>query len=105
MACAGTYLDYLGAMFDRVMGGFITSHAESDASDIAHFIIKTKSSTINERKLYQTRGFSHLREAKRRREAFDVLDRLGWLISTERDSRGRPRGDWNVSALVCTGGT
>lgn len=103
MAYAGTYLDYLGGMFDRVIGGLAIGRAEADAADVARHILKAKPDRLNERELYQTAGFSYLRDTPRRRSAFDILERGGWIHPADHESRGRKRGDWNIAPQLVEG--
>jgi Protein of unknown function (DUF3987) len=94
---AGGYLDYLAAMLDRVTAGLAIGRAEADAAVIARHIIATRSSSLNERALYQRPGWAWLRDRGRRAEALDVLADAGWLRAAVQPGAGRPRGDWQVS--------
>ncbi len=97
VARAGGYLDYLAAMLDRVTAGLAIGRAEADAAMIARHIIATRSSSLNERAVYQRPGWSWLRDAERRAEAMHALADAGWIRPAARPGAGRPRGDWQVS--------
>jgi Protein of unknown function (DUF3987) len=97
MARAGDYLDYLGAMLDRVAAGLALSGAETDAAAILRYILATRPRRINERDLYQRPDWSWLRESARRAAAFAELERCGIVRPATRAGRGRPPGDWEVS--------
>ena len=97
MARAGDYLDYLGAMLDRVTAGLALSGAEADAAAILRNILATRPQRINERDLYQRPDWSWLRGSARRAEAFAELERHEIVRPATRASKGRPPGDWDVS--------
>ncbi|MGE0109154.1 MAG: DUF3987 domain-containing protein [Bdellovibrionales bacterium] len=104
MACAGAYLDYLEAMFERVVGGLAIGRAEADAADIARHIVATRPPTVNEREVYQTNGFSYLRDPQRRKEAFVVLENALWLRPhLDHHGTGRKRSDWKVNPKLMEG--
>ena len=97
MARAGNYLDYLGAMLDRVTAGLALSGAEADAAAILRNILATRPQRINERDLYQRPDWSWLRGSARRAAAFAELERHEIVRPATRASKGRPPGDWDVS--------
>jgi len=97
MARAGNYLDYLGAMLDRVTAGLAVSNAEADAVAILRHILATHLQRVNQRDLYQRPDWSWLRESTRRAAAFAELERRGIMRPAARADRGRPPGDWEVS--------
>lgn len=97
MAHAGTFLDYLSLMFDRVINGLAADQAETDAATIMKHIAGQKPDTLNERELYQSAGFGHFRNGERRRVAFKILERDGWLIQAQTFGAGRKRNDWQVN--------
>jgi hypothetical protein len=101
MARAGEYIDYADSMLDRVLGGVAIGRAEADAAAIARHILARvpaqHRAPLNERTLYQTPGYTWARDAKRRADALDVLDRAAWIRRLSAAGHGRPRGDWQVS--------
>jgi hypothetical protein len=98
MVRAGLYLDYLGAMFDRVTAGLAVGQAEADAAIIARHILAEGLTTLNERALYRQSGWAWLRASERRAEALEVLVKARWLRPpAARPGQGRPAGDWEVS--------
>ncbi len=103
MAHACTYLDYLEAMFDRVLHGLAVDEAETDAVSIMRFIVNNKADLINERTLYQTSGFGHLRKKAPRQAAFNILERDGWIRRAGLALIGRKRSDWEVNPMVAGG--
>jgi hypothetical protein len=103
MAHAGTYLDYLEAMFERVMHGLARNEAEADAAEIMNLIVVKKLETLNERGLYQSLGFAHLRGAERRKAAFAVLEVDNWIKQEQAVRRGRKRADWSINPGVHKG--
>jgi hypothetical protein len=105
IARAGGYIDYAAGMLERVTGGLAVGRGEVDAAQIARRVLaiarrappQARLKPLNERSLYQQRGFGWARDAKRRREAFLILRDAGWVRAAEGNSQGRPRGDWNVN--------
>jgi hypothetical protein len=97
MARVGGYLDYLAAMFDRMIEGFAISRDEADAAAIARHILSTRTIVLNERELYQLQGWSWLRDSGRRANALRVLADAGWMRHPARAGLRRPRGDWQIS--------
>lgn len=97
MAHAGKYLDYLGAMFDRVIGGLAADEAEADAVTIMHFIVNHKRDILNERELYQMTGFGHFRKEDRRKAAFKILEREVWIRRASTTGTGRKPGNWEIN--------
>jgi Protein of unknown function (DUF3987) len=97
IARAAAYLDYAANMLDRVMAGVAISEADSDAAEIARYLIATRPPRLNERSLYQTKGFAWARVPGRRNAALAVLDKEGWIRRPNANGQGRPRGDWEVS--------
>ncbi len=105
MVRAGRYIDYAGAMLERVIGGLAIGRAEADAAQVARHVLAivqgappfARLKPLNERALYQMRGFSWARDRNRRTEAFSVLHEAGWLRPLQVDGQGRPRGDWQVN--------
>jgi hypothetical protein len=93
----GGYLDYLAAMLDRVTAGLAIGQAEADAAVIARYILSVRPTALNERILYQTPGWSWLRDTERRTAAMHKLADAGWIRPATSPGRGRPRGDWDVS--------
>ena len=57
-------------------------------------------SRLNERVLYQTRGFAWARNAERRREAFALLNDAGWVERAPSEGPRKPRGDWLVNPRI-----
>lgn len=110
MACAAAYLDYSTAMFERVINGLAMDVAESDAADVMEYIAPlvlshhagNEPQVINERKLYQSKGYRHLRNSDRRRNAFKVLERYGWVQQVPTVSTGRQKGDWITNPQLKT---
>ena len=111
VARAGGYIDYAAAMFERVIAGLAITRAQADAAQIARHLLAiaqaapphSRLKPLNERNLYQTRGFSWARDERRRAEAFAVLRDAGWLRLPQADGHGRPRGDWQVNPRVFEG--
>jgi hypothetical protein len=105
---AGGYIDYAATMLERTIGGLAIGRAEADAAQIARHMLAVaqrapplaRLKPLNERALYQTRGFTWARETKRRTEAFLVLQKAGWVRSRQADGYGRPRGDWEVNPRI-----
>ncbi len=105
---AGGYMDYASAMFERVIAGLAISHAQADAAQIARHVLaiiraaplRARLKPLNERSLYQRRGFAWARDAKRRADAFRVLQDDGWLRAAQTDNQGSPRGDWQINPLL-----
>jgi hypothetical protein len=105
---ASRYIDYAAAMLERVIGGLAIGRAEADAAQIARHVLTiaqgspqdTRLKVLNERELYQQCGFAWARAAKRRAEAFAVLQKAGWVRASEGDGKGRPRGDWEVNPRI-----
>jgi hypothetical protein len=104
---AGGFIDYAAAMLERVIGGLAISRAEADAAQIARYLLAIGKKTshvspkpLNERTLYQMRGFTWARDRKRRAEALAMLCDSGWLRPAQTDSQGRPRGDWEVNPRI-----
>jgi hypothetical protein len=97
MARAGDYLDYLGAVLDRVTAGLAIGRAEADAATILRHVLATRPQRVNERDLYQRPGWSWLRDSARRTEVFVALESRGIVRPVARIGSGRPPGDWDVS--------
>jgi hypothetical protein len=95
-------------MLERVIGGLAIGRAEADAARIARHVLTiakgapphARLKPLNERELYQKRGFTWARDEKHRAEAFAVLRNAGWLKSLRADGDGRPRGDWQVNPRI-----
>jgi hypothetical protein len=100
MARAGAYLDYAEQMFERVTAGLLIEQAQADAAVIARHLRRSRIETLNERQLYQTRGFAFLRDRCRREAAFKVLFEAGWIRRAKDAGVGRSRGDWEVNPEV-----
>jgi hypothetical protein len=101
IARAGGFIDYIVAMFEHVIAGIAVTRAQADAAQVARHILSTARRAqphvrLNERSLYQQRGFAWAREAQRRADAFSILRDAGWVRLSETDGHGRPRGDWEV---------
>jgi hypothetical protein len=98
---AGKYLDYAGAMLDRITAGLAIGRAEADAAAIARHLLATRASRLNERQLYQTARFSWVRDAERRNAALRMLEQECWIRRPgTANHAGRRRGDWDVSPLL-----
>jgi hypothetical protein len=97
VARAGGYIDYLGAMLDRITAGLAIGRAEADAAVVARHILAVRPGLLNERALYQQPGWSWLRDSDRRGAALHALADAGWIRSPAQAGGGRPRGDWEVS--------
>lgn len=95
-------------MLERVTGELAVGRAEADAAQIARHMLMiargappyARLKPLNERTLYQTRGFTWARDRKRRAEAFIVLQDACWLMPPRGDGHGRPRGDWQVNPRI-----
>jgi hypothetical protein len=105
---AGGFIDYAGGMFERVIAGLAIRRAQADAAQIARHILAiaqaapegARPKPLNERRLYQLRGFAWARDANRRAGAFAVLQDAGWLRPSQNDRHGRPRGDWQINPRI-----
>jgi hypothetical protein len=97
VARAAAYLDYSGAMLDRVTAGLAMTEAESYAAMIARHLLATRVMRLNERAFYQTAGFAWARKSERLKAALAVLDQACWIRRPATNGLGRPRGDWEVS--------
>jgi hypothetical protein len=105
---AGGFTDYAAAMLERVTAGLAIGRAGADATEVARYVLAiakgapahSRLKPLNERSLYQQRGFSWARDDKRRAEAFSVLRDAGWLRPSQADGHGRPRGDWQVNPRI-----
>jgi Protein of unknown function (DUF3987) len=108
MVRAGGFVDYAGAMFERVTAGLAITQAQADAAQIARHLLtiakaaplRARLKPLNERQLYQHRGFTWARDPKRRAEAFAVLCDASWVRRPRADGHGRPRGDWEVNPRI-----
>jgi hypothetical protein len=108
LARAGAFLDYAAEMLERVLGGLAVGRAEVDAAQIARHVLAiawtaashAQLEPLNERSLYQQRGFGWARVSKRRQEAFKILTEAGWIRQAQTDVKGRPRGDWSVNPRI-----
>jgi Protein of unknown function (DUF3987) len=107
IARAVRYIRYASDMLERVLGGLAVGRADRDAAQIARHIAAAgpcaSLNPLNERDLYQKRGFAWARDARRRAAALAVLKDVGWLRAAEADGRGRPRGDWSVNPRIWEG--
>jgi Protein of unknown function (DUF3987) len=98
---AELYLQYCEAMLERVLGDLAYTEAQRDAAILAQFIFDTKPARINERQIYQQRGFHHLRDADRRKSVFAELAAAGWIRKDEASGkRGRSASDWEVNSTI-----
>jgi hypothetical protein len=108
VARAGGYIDYAAKMLERVVEGLAIGPAEADAAQIARHVLgiarrappRAQLKPLNERALYQTRGFSWARNKKRRTEALSVLQDASWITGLQADGQGRSRGDWHVNPCI-----
>ena len=96
------YLQYCQLMFEAVLGELAFTEAQRDAAALARFIHDAKLIRINERKIYQQRGFHHLRNPERRKAAFAELEVAGWIRKANAPAAkgGRPTNDWEVNPLI-----
>jgi hypothetical protein len=99
---AELYLQYCQLMFEAVLGELAFTEAQRDAAALARFIHDAKLIRINERKIYQQRGFHHLRNPERRKAAFAELEVAGWIRKANAPAAkgGRPTNDWEVNPLI-----
>jgi hypothetical protein len=97
---ACNYVDYLGEMFERVIGGLMIDGIESGAAAVARVLVKERPDTINERDFYQRPGLSFLREASVRRKIFAALTEAGFIRPAAKTGKGRRRGDWDVNPRI-----
>ncbi len=113
VARAGGFLDYAAAMFERVIEGLAITNAQADAAQIARHVLAIaraappheRLNPLNERNLYQHRGFNWARDARRRNKAFDILYDAAWVRRPQTEGHGRPRGDWQVNPRIVESGT
>jgi Protein of unknown function (DUF3987) len=111
VARAGGYIDYAAAMLERVIEWLAIGRGEADAAQIALHVQEIARRApprallkpINERVLYQTRGFSWARDRRRRIEAFLILQESGWIRPLVAEITGRPRGDWQLNPRILEG--
>jgi len=109
---AGGFVDYAGAMLERVIGGLAITRAQADGAQIARHLLSIAQTApvrgslkmLNERSLYQRAGFSWARNAQRRAEAIVVLRDASLLRRPQDDGQGRPRGDWQVNPRILEAG-
>jgi hypothetical protein len=103
---AGSFIDYASAMFERVIAGLAISQAQTDAAQIARYIVAVAEAAprntkrlrpLNERSLYQLKRFSWARDPKRRGDALAILRDASWLRAAQVEGHGRPRGDWEIN--------
>ena len=105
---AGGFVDYAAAMFERVTAGLAITQAQADAAQIArHLLAIAKAAPLgarlkplNERQLYQHRGFTWARDPRRRADAFAALCDAGWVRRPQPHGHGRPRVDWQVNPRI-----
>ena len=97
MAYAGEFLDFAGKMLERVLAGLLVEQADADAATVATLLVEERPTIINERALYQRRGFHFLRPTDRRRLAFKRLAEANFLRPKLEDTGGRPAGNWLVN--------
>jgi hypothetical protein len=100
MERARRYLQYCKLMVYRVLGELVATDAQRDAAAIGRHILKHQLIAINEREIYQTQGFSRLRDQAVRKAAFKELTQAGWVSPRKRTGPGRPSGDWEVNPKV-----
>ena len=108
VARVGGFIDYAAAMFERVIAGLAITRAQADAAQIARHVLAivqgappgARLKRLNERELYQKRGFTWARDEKRRADAFALLRDAGWLRPPQADGHGRPRCDWEVNPRI-----
>jgi hypothetical protein len=97
-------------MLERVIGGLAIGRAEADAAQIARHVLavaegappRARLKPLNERALYQMRGFTWARDKRRRTEAFSTLQAAGRVRPQQTDGYGRPRGDWEVNPRMAS---
>lgn len=99
---AAAYLQYCAAMMERVLGDLAFTDAQRDAAELARFILADKPATLNERQVYQSRGFSRLRDPQRRKNAFAELHAAGWIRKIAAVNLGRPAGDWDINPATAS---
>ena len=100
VAYAGAYLDYLAAMFERVLAGLKIDATERDAAIVARLLVDEKPLKINERENYQRAGFSFLRDKETRRSVFKALSDAGLVRPSTKTGKGRKAGDWDVNPAI-----
>jgi hypothetical protein len=96
---------------ERVIEWLAIGRGEADAAQIALHVQEIARRApprallkpINERVLYQTRGFSWARDRRRRIEAFLILQESGWIRPLVAEITGRPRGDWQLNPRILEG--
>ncbi len=99
---ATAYLRYCAAMMERVLGDLAFIDAQRDAAELARFILTDKPATLNERQVYQSRGFSRLRDPQRRKAALAELHAAGWIRKIDTANLGRPAGDWEINPATAS---
>jgi Protein of unknown function (DUF3987) len=104
MRRAADYLDYLGTMFERVLGDMAIDAAARDAAQIGRWIIANRVGILNGRDLSKERGLSRLRKTEARRAAFQVLVEAAWIREAPASGKsGRRPDSWCVNPSLFAG--
>jgi hypothetical protein len=87
---------------EYALSGLSLTSAQRDAAKLARFIMATSPACkiVNEREIYQTKGFHPLRDAKHRKQVFAALEGAGWLRPANASTGGRCSEDWNVNPTL-----
>jgi hypothetical protein len=97
---AAAYLKYCGAMLERSLGALLQSPAQREAAILAQMIIDDRMTGVNERAVYQSSGFTKLRNSTFRQEVFSELEKAGWVRRAFKSAPGRPPGHWDVNPRI-----
>lgn len=89
------YLAYAEAMTERSLRELSRSEAQRDVGTIARLILVKRLTVINEREIYQAKGFHKLRERDHRVAVFGELQRAGWIRPAVKV--GSKAGTWDVN--------
>jgi hypothetical protein len=106
-ARAADFLDYSTAMMEHSLGDLSLTEVERHAAQLARFVFampadaaSPRPEILNERQVYQSPGFSALRDQRHRQQVFAHLEMSGWLRRKAGDGLGRPPGDWEINPGV-----
>ena len=103
-AAAGLMRSYFLPMAARVLGDASVPAEERNARTLAEWIVRTRPAVVNVSSIRDGARLPGLRESEPVRQACRFLADAGWLLRPEpTGAAGRPRGDWEVNALLWAG--
>jgi Protein of unknown function (DUF3987) len=106
MTRAADFIDYSTAMMEYALSGLSLSDAQRDAAKLARFIKANPAAygrppaIVNEREMYQTKGFRPLRKQDHRKRVFSILEGAAWLRRSVIATGGRQPENWNVNPKI-----